>query len=160
VGFPVSLAAQKLGFRKVVWPGRLEKVAARPAVFLDGAHNPAAVLALVEELRSLKAPIALVMGVMADKDFAAMVRLLAPGVHSVWTVRPPDARGLAAETLAECFSAYGIKAFPNAQLSRALAGALHAAGTQGTVVVGGSLYLLAPARRYLKKRGKRLTAPE
>jgi folylpolyglutamate synthase/dihydropteroate synthase len=64
------------------------------------------------------------------------------------------------KTLAEFFLTNGIKAFPEVHLSRALAGALHAAGTQGTVVVGGSLYLLAPARRYLKKRGKRLTALE
>ncbi len=160
LGFSVSPAARKQGFRKVVWPGRLEKIAVRPAVFLDGAHNPAAALALADELRSFKAPVALVMGVMADKDSASMVRLLAPGVHSVWTVRPPDARGLAPEALAECFLAYGINAFPKAQLSRALTEALHAAGTQGTVVVAGSLYLLAPARRYLKKRGKRLTAPK
>ncbi|HEX4074799.1 MAG TPA: Mur ligase family protein, partial [Candidatus Acidoferrales bacterium] len=39
-GFPVDDAAIENGIRAARWPGRLERLAERPAVYLDGTHNP------------------------------------------------------------------------------------------------------------------------
>ena len=41
-GAPIGDDAITLGIAKTQWPGRLERIAERPAIYLDGAHNPAA----------------------------------------------------------------------------------------------------------------------
>jgi dihydrofolate synthase/folylpolyglutamate synthase len=151
--FLVSEKAWRQGFKTVNWPGRLECVAQHPTIFLDGAHNPAAARALVHEIMETTGAIELVMGVMADKDVDAMVRILKPGIKRVWTVKPPDKRGLPATELAAKFMNLGVPALARKSPGDALRAACQAAGPRGTVVVAGSLYLLAPARRYLKSRG-------
>ena len=61
-------------------PGRLQPVDQDPLTILDGAHNPDAVAALAESLPELVggAPLALVMGVLDDKDAASMLATLLP----------------------------------------------------------------------------------
>ena len=41
-GFAIDWKAVEQGIANVRWPGRLEKISDRPAIYLDGAHNPAA----------------------------------------------------------------------------------------------------------------------
>src|SRR5260370_33751452 len=41
-GFRITTDAIREGIAATVWPGRLEKLHARPDVYLDGAHNPGA----------------------------------------------------------------------------------------------------------------------
>src|SRR5450631_2926824 len=45
-GAPISAEARRAGLAAVRWPGRLEEVAGRPLLLLDGAHNAAGVAAL------------------------------------------------------------------------------------------------------------------
>jgi dihydrofolate synthase / folylpolyglutamate synthase len=40
------------GLKKANWPGRMERLSTEPLVFLDGAHNPESVAALVETVNS------------------------------------------------------------------------------------------------------------
>jgi dihydrofolate synthase/folylpolyglutamate synthase len=150
--FPIPESAWQQAFARVVWPGRLVLVAYHPRIFLDGAHNPAAARILAEEIRETVRTADLVIGVMADKDVVGIVRELAPVARRVWTVQPDPQRGLAAEKLADYFKLFGILAKKSTHLGTALGAARRAAGKQGSVIVAGSLYLLGPARRYLKRR--------
>ena len=61
-------------------PGRLQVLAGEPPTVLDGAHNPDAVAALVRvAARSVRrAPPALVLGVLEDKDAAGMLARCCP----------------------------------------------------------------------------------
>ncbi len=61
-------------------PGRMQVLGDDPLTVVDGAHNPAAVTALVESLPELLdgRPLALVLGVLEDKDAAGMLRALLP----------------------------------------------------------------------------------
>lgn len=153
-GFPIPEKAWRRAFKEVSWPGRLELAAQHPTVFFDGAHNPAAARVLAAEIRRLMPAADLVVGIMADKDIDAMVRELAPVARRVWTVKPDPQRGLGAEVLAEKFRALGITANAQPSVGKALGTARRQAGKQGNIVVAGSLYLLGPARRYLKNRGR------
>jgi len=150
-GFPVSAQAMRHGFRTVTWPGRLEKVRSLPDVYLDGGHNPEAALALAREWRERGKNVFLVMGVMKDKDASSMIKALAPVAGKVWTVSPPDAdRAMPAEELAQLWRSAGHEAQAARSYRQALARALQTAGQRGTVLVAGSLYNIAPARRALK----------
>ena len=73
------------GVRDVSWPGRLERVVVRDGTLkgrdlLDGAHNEQGVRTLVATLGDpgARAQGALVFGVLADKQWPEMLRLLAP----------------------------------------------------------------------------------
>jgi dihydrofolate synthase/folylpolyglutamate synthase len=53
-GMTVPDAAMRTGLANVVWEGRLERVAERPDIYLDGAHNPASARVLADAVRDLK----------------------------------------------------------------------------------------------------------
>ena len=61
---------------------------------LDGAHNPDAAAALAQSLPELLGerarPLALVMGVLEDKDAASMLRDAAAAVHASVVHRPAE----------------------------------------------------------------------
>jgi len=146
-GFPGLRRALAQGCRQVAWPGRMETISRRPAIILDGAHNPAAAQALAREFQEQGQSCFLVIGRMRDKDATGIAQALAPISRQVWTVIPPDERGLAAADLASIFQKQGTPACACSTLRLALKKALSAAGTRGTVLVTGSLYLSEPARQ-------------
>jgi dihydrofolate synthase / folylpolyglutamate synthase len=150
-------------------PGRLERVADDPPTYLDAAHNPDGAAALAESLRDVagERPVVACLSVLAEKDAAAMIAALAPAVvHLVCTkvpAFPADGtqsdpyvdfesrrRSLAAEALAAAAEKVGVEAevvedFGAAvQRGRGLAREL-----DGVLLVTGSHYALAPARRAL-----------
>ncbi len=148
-GYQISGEDICQGFKCARWPGRMEIVSQKPKIYLDGAHNPAAVRALIREWHSRSEKVYLVAGIVRDKDVKGMCREFVKAAKTVWTVAPPDPRALPAKELAECFQAAGVKAEPQRSFRLALQKAVQAAGIRGTVLVAGSLYNIAPARRAL-----------
>jgi dihydrofolate synthase/folylpolyglutamate synthase len=65
-----------------------------PDVLLDGAHNPAGIDVLVEEMRVLAAgrPLRVLFGVMRDKSWPLMLRSLARVATELVVTRPRQAR--------------------------------------------------------------------
>jgi dihydrofolate synthase/folylpolyglutamate synthase len=144
-------------------PGRLERVAEDPPVFLDAAHNPDGAAALAEGLAEVAAgrPVIACLAVLADKDAAAMVRALAPALERViCTELQPSAlaaRGLtgagshSAAKLAQACADAGLAAESapdfNAAITRGRE--LAAALPGGILLIAGSHYVLASARSAL-----------
>ena len=69
------------GLAQVQWPGRFQQVDER--FVLDGAHNPASALALVETWRERfpRETATIIIGAMRDKDVAAVCATLASIAH-------------------------------------------------------------------------------
>src|SRR5207245_7007950 len=82
-------------------PGRLQVVGEDPPTVLDGAHNPHAVRALISSLPGIvgERPLALVMGVLEDKDAASMLELLLGVCERAWFTAPPSPRALSPAAL-------------------------------------------------------------
>lgn len=81
-------AAVASGFAAAHVPGRLDR---RGRWLFDVAHNPDGVAALVSELRRSPpaGPVTALVGVLADKDWRAMLELLSPAVdQGILTVAP------------------------------------------------------------------------
>jgi dihydrofolate synthase/folylpolyglutamate synthase len=146
----------------VTVPGRLERVAEDPAVYLDAAHNPDGAAALAEGLAELAGgrPVIACLAILADKDATAMVEALAPVVtRVVCTELEPtalEARGLpgaachSAAKLAAACAAAGVEAEQVPEFAAAVRrGHALAAELGGTLVISGSHYALAPARTAL-----------
>jgi dihydrofolate synthase / folylpolyglutamate synthase len=81
--------------------GRLQVVADDPLTIFDGAHNPDAVAALCQSLAELMGgrPLALVLGVLEDKDAATMLATLLPLCERAWFTAPPSSRALSPAAL-------------------------------------------------------------
>ncbi|CAN5807937.1 folylpolyglutamate synthase/dihydrofolate synthase family protein [soil metagenome] len=144
----------RAGFAAVRSPGRLELLftATGIPVLLDGAHNPAAMRVLARALHELhgdRRRIA-VLGVMADKDLAAMVELLAPVVDEVIVTVPDSPRAAAAGQVAAACNDAGMTVTAQVpDVGPAVRTAADRAGRHGMVVVTGSLYTVGDARATL-----------
>ncbi len=128
-------------------PGRLQIVGGRPFTILDGAHNPDAVAALVESLPEVLpagAPLALVLGVLEDKDAAGMLAQLLPVSARAWFTAPPSSRALppaALHSLARQLHYETSECEPKP--ARALEQARRwALAREGAVLATGSVYLV------------------
>jgi dihydrofolate synthase/folylpolyglutamate synthase len=126
--------------------GRLQVVEEEPLTVFDGAHNPAAVQALVESLDEVLGdrPLALVLGVLEDKDAVGMLGPLLAVAERSWFTAPPSSRALspaALQSLARQLGFERVACEPHSD--RALADAQRWAGERGgAVLVTGSVYLV------------------
>lgn len=150
----VSEEAIRAGFERVAWPGRFEvlRLADGRTVLLDAAHNPAKCAALAEAVREYfpGRPVTLVIGVLADKEVAEMVRPLVHLAASVVTVTPDSPRALSAERLAEICRAEGGAVRVGLNISAGVDEALAETPVPGLVLVTGSFYAAGPARQHLR----------
>jgi len=130
----------------VLVPGRLQLLDGDPPTVLDGAHNPAAVAALLESLPDVGSaqPLALVFGVLDDKDAAGMLRPLAGRCQRVWPTAPASERAVAPAALVPLARECGVLRVVCEQApARALLAAQEwARGQPGAVLACGSLYLV------------------
>ncbi len=102
-GWHIPEEAVREGLSNAVWPGRFELLRSEPLFLLDGAHNLDGVLALAECLRKCvpEGGLTFLMGVMADKDYGAMLDAVAPYGAEFVTVTPESPRALPSAELAE-----------------------------------------------------------
>jgi dihydrofolate synthase/folylpolyglutamate synthase len=130
----------------VVVPGRLQLLAEDPPTVLDAAHNPDAVAALLESLPAVTAgrPLALVLGVLEDKDAAGMLGPLLGACERAWFTAPPSSRALspaALQSLARQRGFERVACMPRP--AEALAGARRWAREHDAAVLAtGSVYLV------------------
>ena len=146
-GLRFELQAAAAGLGRARWPGRLERLEGSPPVLLDVAHNPAACEALADYLRqAVPPPRWLLFGAMADKDHRGMLARLAPLCERVLLVAPEGlSRAAPPERLREGLP-WG-EPFPSIEV--ALAEARSSAPPGATLVVAGSLFVVAEARALL-----------
>jgi dihydrofolate synthase/folylpolyglutamate synthase len=127
-------------------PGRLQLIDDDPPTVLDGAHNPDAVRALVQSLPDAvaKGPLALVLGVLEDKDAAAMLASLLPVTARAWFTAPPSSRALSPAALQSLARQLGFDdSVCEPRPARALEQARSWAAQHGGVVLAtGSVYLV------------------
>ena len=138
-------------------PGRLQVIAERPLVLADGAHNPDGVRVLAQSLAAVRVPRPCVgvLAIMRDKDYPAMIAGLLPLLDRLVCTQASEPRSLTADELAAAVreAAAARLAGPPSRSSpirtppsRVLASW---PALEGSVLVGGSLYLLEDLRDLL-----------
>ena len=123
-GWDIPEKAVLQGLANVQWPARFEVLSRKPLFILDGGHNPQCAGALAESLRdylpaagSGKAgqpgawkehdhneeadkKAVFLMGMLADKDYRAVIEIIAPFAAGFVCLTPDSPRALPAEELA------------------------------------------------------------
>lgn len=91
------------GIKEVVWHGRFEVLSKEPYFIIDGAHNVHAVQQLAETIKIgfTNQRFNFIIGVLKDKEHEKMMEIMAPFANRIFTVTPPNERGLDAKILAE-----------------------------------------------------------
>ena len=156
-GFPVTPEAIERGIRETHWPGRFQVVPARdgsPEIVFDVAHNPDGAWALRSTLSNVypDKPFTLVFGAMLDKDVRQVAEILFPIAERVIATRPENPRAASPEQIREAAGRISVEIEDAARVSSALARAKTLAGSDGLVVVTGSIYLVGEAMRELGLR--------
>jgi dihydrofolate synthase / folylpolyglutamate synthase len=84
-------------------PGRLQIIGTEPTVIVDAAHNPHGAAALAAALRSYFTfdEVAVVLGVLQDKDARGIVEALAPVATSFYVTQSLSERAIPADELVE-----------------------------------------------------------
>ena len=148
-GLSLSPACIAQGLAGVVWPGRFQRIDGPEGVslILDGAHNEAAAARLARTWRECygeERPVVL-LGVLRDKDVAAVCRALAPlgaafiavPVHSVRSCTAAELAQFVTEAAAgaDCRVAGSVE-------EGLLLAQAHARATGRRVLITGSLFLI------------------
>jgi len=100
------------GLAATRWPGRLEIIKEDPPMLIDGAHNPAAAMALSEAFKKIfpgkNKKIILVLGIMSDKDARGIMEPLLPLASEIILTSPAYNRSASPEKLAGIAASLGF----------------------------------------------------
>jgi dihydrofolate synthase/folylpolyglutamate synthase len=148
-GVKISQESYRSGFAGVKWPGRMEILQNHPTVVIDSAHNRYSALRLRQAMDDYfpGLPVLLVFGASEDKDIDGMFQELLPRVWRVITTQSIHPRAINADKLVEFVHRSGRSAQSITPIEDALAAALHEAGDESVVLVAGSIFVAAAARK-------------
>ncbi len=140
------------GLQAVAWPARLQKLQDSPKVIIDVAHNPAGIRALLRSLQQYENDrLILVIGLLRDKDYQAISKLIAKHADFIAVVTPSSERALPAEEFARALARYTSRWAVFTKVERAFEKATHVARETDLICVTGSHYLVGDFLKFYKK---------
>jgi len=148
----ITFEAIQSGLANVHWPGRLEILPTSPCVIIDGAHNLDAARRLAEFLSEYSAgrPTTLVIGILDDKPYPAMLRALVPLAGKVIFTRPEIDRSLPADKLVVAALPY-LKTYEIIEnVGEAVLRAINVTSPENLICIAGSLYVVGEAKAALE----------
>ena len=150
----LTLERIRAGLLTTRWPGRLEIVSQKPLLMLDGAHNLDAAKQLARHLRAHFKDrfITMVFGILDDKPYAAMLKLLAPLAGRVIATQAQTGRALPAEKIAASVQALIDDVGIIRNVGDALSYAMQTAAPESVILVAGSLYVVGEAKAALEQK--------
>ena len=150
-GHALEEATVRSSLAAVRVPGRLEVVGHQPILIVDGAHNPAGAEALAEAMRmSFRwQDLHLILAISANKDVTGICAALAPLADHVYVARNESVRSADPEDVA---AAMGDAAVTFGSVAEALDAARSRADAADLILVTGSLFTVADAKRALVGR--------
>jgi dihydrofolate synthase/folylpolyglutamate synthase len=132
------------GLANVDWPGRLQLISKNPRIICDVAHNPDGARALAKSIQKIfrYRHLYLLMGIMRDKKYDQIVKLLAPLAHCFIAVSPDYHRSLESEKLAQSAAKYCQKVREFDRVAQGLDFALRNANKEDLIVCTGSHFTI------------------
>lgn len=144
-GFSIGNDAVVRGMESVTWPARFEVLSNNPIFILDGGHNPQCAEALTEAIKEYlpEEKLIFLLGVLADKDYNAIIEMMLPFAKGFVCVTPISERALPAEELAKHIEKKGGRALHAETIPQGIELALN---QEERIIAFGSLYLAGVVR--------------
>jgi dihydrofolate synthase/folylpolyglutamate synthase len=148
---PLALEDIQTGLIQNHWPGRLEMVSDNPRIILDGAHNFIAARNLARFLSANLSDrnITMIIGILDDKPYKAMLKCLLPTANRVILTRAKINRAMKPEKLEPIAKNILPAVTIISDVKQALASAIKTAGLKDVICVAGSLYVVGEAKEAL-----------
>ena len=143
-GYNIDYGDIRRGLAKTEWHGRFEMLRRDPYVIFDGAHNPDGIRFASESIERYfgRKKVAMLIGVMADKDYRLYSEMLGNHAAKVFTVKPDNPRALDSASLAKVFSEKNISAESFDVLADGVKSAYEYAKSRNIPLIAlGSLYM-------------------
>lgn len=143
-GYNIDYGDIRRGLAKTAWHGRFEMLRRDPYVIFDGAHNPDGIRFASESIERYfgRKKVAMLIGVMADKDYRLYSEMLGNHAAKVFTVKPDNPRALDSASLAKVFSEKNISAESFDVLADGVKSAYEYAKSRNIPLIAlGSLYM-------------------
>ncbi len=137
------------GLAEAKWPGRMEVLSENPYVLADGAHNPQGVEALFNSLKNMfpDEKFVFLVGVMADKDYRAMMRIMYPLADTFLCATVDTSRSLQAGELCQDLLEDGVSAETSSDLLDGIQKAIALGKEKGRrIIIFGSLYFIGEVK--------------
>jgi len=132
--------------------GRLEVRKKRPRIILDVAHNADAVRHMTKALESLSLRnLLVVFGVMKDKRYEEMIRILSGIWAKLIAVTPKVSRALDARGITQVAQRLGKDAINAGSVRKGIHTALRLAKKSNTILITGSHYVVGEALQALER---------
>ncbi|NLE64488.1 MAG: bifunctional folylpolyglutamate synthase/dihydrofolate synthase [Elusimicrobia bacterium] len=150
-GFVVTEEAVRQGVSEVFWPARFEEMGAEPRVIVDCAHTPEAMDALAATFYSAfpgRSPV-VVLGMSSDKRWQDMIAQALDLSDQVILTRAQHPRALDPAAVPVPSGVRIEESVP-----KALSEAFRIAGSDGIILVCGSVFVAAEAREYVCQRSE------
>lgn len=148
-GFRILPAHIEAGVRNTSWPGRFQVVRepGLPEMVLDVAHNPAGAWALRSALSTFYEGrrLTFVFGAMRDKAIAEIASILFPLAEIVVATHANSPRAATPREITELAMRTQTEIVQEPTVSAALERAQRMAGSNGVVVITGSIYIVGEA---------------
>ena len=140
------------GLMEMRWEGRMEEL--MPGVYVDGAHNPGAVMQICRSVSKAEDSWILLFAVCGDKDYSSMIRMLAEiSWKRIYITKIEETRGAAVEEVEDHFRQVTdcpLYSFLTAE--EAFEAALQYRDKNDRLLCLGSLYLVGELKRDWESR--------
>ena len=152
-GWRIPDAAVRAGLAQVRWPARFELLRRAPWFVLDGGHNPQCAQTVADNLARYFSGrrITLLVGVLADKDYPAMLAALDTQAAAYIAATPLSPRALPAAELGDYLKRFGKPVTVCADPAQAAELALAHAAPEDVICAVGSLYMAGAIRMDLRR---------
>ncbi|MBI4319008.1 MAG: bifunctional folylpolyglutamate synthase/dihydrofolate synthase [Chloroflexi bacterium] len=153
-GIVLSPEAVCDGIASVRWPGRLEIIAKRPLLVVDGAHNADSMAKLCHALRESfrYRRLILILGTSVDKDIAGIAGEVAAVADHVVVTRSNHPRSAPVEVIAAELDKHTSTYSSSPDVVSALGAARRLTSPQDLICATGSLFIVAEVREAVASR--------
>jgi dihydrofolate synthase / folylpolyglutamate synthase len=148
-GYKIPESAIRAGIESTRFPGRFEILSREPDVIIDGAHTPEGMRLLKSTIKRLYPGLKplMLLGMLRDKNYEALVKIIAGIASEVVCVSPQGDRALAPDELAAQVRSLGIPATTAETISEGFSLLCRKASKKDVILAAGSLYMIGPVRR-------------
>ncbi|MCB5228786.1 MAG: bifunctional folylpolyglutamate synthase/dihydrofolate synthase [Candidatus Cloacimonetes bacterium] len=150
-GIQVSEAAVRKGLSQINWQGRMQLLSKSPAIILDGAHNLHGVKALIRTLDLTFPDIKprFLISILADKDFSAMLGLMASRAAHIYLAKNNSDRAATIEEQMAVLKNYPVAVSTHPSVAEAWDAARAELKQEDLLVCGGSLFTVGELLAHL-----------
>ena len=139
----------KIGLKKATWPGRMESLSDTPEIYIDGAHNPEGVAALVKTIKERfgSKKITVLFSALHDKELKPMILSMEEVVDSIAFTTFDFPRVASVEELYDVSNHYNKMKVPH--WKEFLDEKIPEMKKEEVLLVTGSLYFLSEVKPFL-----------